>query len=229
MTPPSFADPRLRQAFKLHRAQLELPAPVSAAWPDPEPVFVRREVAGRPLFVSDDLADGRTVDRVWRFVRALPFRREGHEYDHTRPDRKHVALPPAEFLEAEPLIVRFHQAVERLFPGERQVFQRSHVNSLVFGDTATPHRDCDEHRDNVTVLYFVNREWERDWGGEIVFYDEADEAVAAVSPRPGRVVLFRGAAVHRVGVPQRQCHMERLTLVYMLQPATAAGDQTINR
>jgi hypothetical protein len=43
-----------------------------------------------------------------------------------------------------------------------------------------------------------------------------------VSPRPGRVVVARGAILHRGTVPTRACYEERLTLAYKLNSGESA-------
>jgi hypothetical protein len=46
-----------------------------------------------------------------------------------------------------------------------------------------------------------------------MFYD-GGEARHTVAPRPGRLVIFDGALVHRVGVPSRECYVPRITVAF---------------
>ena len=59
-----------------------------------------------------------------------------------------------------------------------------------------------------------------DWGGETIYFNDEEDAELVVSPRPGRLVLARGAILHRGTVPTRICYEERYTLAYKM---TVAG------
>jgi Rps23 Pro-64 3,4-dihydroxylase Tpa1-like proline 4-hydroxylase len=89
---------------------------------------------------------------------------------------------------------------------------RAYCNAVHFGDQLYVHRDCDADEDHTTALLYANAVWQRDWGGETLFFDEDHEAVAAISPRPGRIVLFDGRIPHRAGAPMRDCHESRFTV-----------------
>ena len=108
------------------------------------------------------------------------------------------------------------QTVERLFPDERFSDQRAYVNCSVYGDSYYLHRDCAAQEPNVTALYYANPEWQPDWGGEIIYYNDEEDAELAITPRPGRLVIARGAVLHRGNVPARNCSEERYTLAYKL-------------
>jgi hypothetical protein len=58
--------------------------------------------------------------------------------------------------------------------------------------------------------------WEPDWGGETIYYDDDNDAQVVVSPRPGRLLVSRGAILHRGSVPTRDCHEARLTIALKL-------------
>lgn len=211
-----YRDAIYHDAVKLHKGELLLPLP--PAGPSPEPRFVARSVAGREVFVADGFADQATCARLHRFALRLPYRRQ----ETDRPDTAHqrsfsVTLDPG-FLADEPLFARFDAVVAHLFPEERHALYRAYVNCFVYGDMTYPHRDCPADRTDVTVLYYINSEWSRDWAGETLFYEEDGEPVLAVLPRPGRIAVFRGAIEHRSGVPSRDCREERLTLAYKLRP-----------
>ena len=70
--------------------------------------------------------------------------------------------------------------------------------------------------------YCANLIWQADWGGETIFYNDDEDAVLAVSPKPGRLVVARGAILHRANVPTRSCYEERLTMAYKL---TSSGPE----
>lgn len=67
------------------------------------------------------------------------------------------------------------------------------------------HRDCPEEDcptcHDYTLLVYLNRDWSGDMHGETVFFDSNGELLAAVSPRYGRVALFRGKIWHSARPP----------------------------
>ena len=84
-------------------------------------------------------------------------------------------------------------------------------SASTFGNVSFIHSDSPTE-DTVSVLYYCNSSWDSEWGGETIFYDDNDDAEAAISIKPGRVVVFDGALKHRAGVPNRTCPEVRITL-----------------
>ena len=109
---------------------------------------------------------------------------------------------------------QLRKITEEMFPGEKFADQRAYVNSSVYGDSYYAHRDCEPGQRHVTALYYANLEWSLDWGGETIYYSDDEEAELVILPRPGRLVVARGAVLHRGCVPTRSCHEERYTLAY---------------
>ena len=57
-----------------------------------------------------------------------------------------------------------------------------------------------------------------EWGGETLFFNSIMDAEVAVSPRPGRLVVFDGAIIHVGRPPNRVCYAPRYTLAFKLEP-----------
>ena len=74
------------------------------------------------------------------------------------------------------------------------------------GDTLLTHVDALPQARELTALWFVCERWDTEWGGETLFYDDAGDAEIAVSPKPGRLLLFDGAIRHAGKPPNRNCH-----------------------
>lgn len=91
-------------------------------------------------------------------------------------------------------------------------------NSYAYGDACFIHVDAYKSKPCITALIFANAVWEKDWGGEIMFFNSDDEAVYAVTPKPGRLLLFDGFIKHRAGVPSRHCYDSRKTFVIKYLP-----------
>jgi hypothetical protein len=162
--------------------------------------------------------DSRTIRRIHDGFSELPFRRT--EQDDARsphvPPTRVADVPPAA-VALDPLFNTLNHVLHTVFVGEVFTLYRAYVNCIAAGDITLPHRDCDPGLLDVTVLYYVNHTWPRDWGGETVFFDDEGDACVAVSPKPGRIALFRGDIQHRVGVPTPLCPTERLTLAYKVR------------
>jgi SM-20-related protein len=69
------------------------------------------------------------------------------------------------------------------------------------------------------VLWYISTRWGHDWGGETMFYDDANDARAAVTPRPGRLVIFDGELLHVGRPPNRNCYIPRYTLALKFERA----------
>lgn len=88
--------------------------------------------------------------------------------------------------------------------------RRIQVNFNSFGEFQSIHQDQDSV---LTVLYFANPTWKVDWLGEISFYDDSrNEVISAITPIPGRIVIFNSLISHRGGVPSRLCFTPRIVV-----------------
>jgi hypothetical protein len=172
-------------------------------------------ISGRELFICDNFIDPAMVTAIGTDLKTMPF---------VRKEKSRLGVPglassaniDSALLPKDPFFLRLRAIAEKMFPGEVLHDQRAYVNSAVYGDSYYIHRDSPEHSNNVTVLYYANLIWLPDWGGETIFYKDDNDAVLAVSPRPGRLVVSRGAILHRGTVPTQDCYEARLTIAYKL-------------
>jgi Rps23 Pro-64 3,4-dihydroxylase Tpa1-like proline 4-hydroxylase len=77
-----------------------------------------------------------------------------------------------------------------------QYFLRSYVNMYTQWTPTSDHIDENE-KGCFTVLFFFCNSWQRNWGGELTFYD-VDGCNYTVEYQPNRMVIFDGTIVHRV-------------------------------
>jgi Rps23 Pro-64 3,4-dihydroxylase Tpa1-like proline 4-hydroxylase len=183
--------------------------------PTKEPQIRKSLISGRELFIFDNIIDDMMVSHVGALVKTLHYVRK----EKSRPGVPGLAAVsdiPQEKIAADPFLCSLRQAVERIFPHERFSDQRAYVNCSVYGDSYYLHRDCAPQERHVTALYYANLEWQPDWGGETIYYNDEEDAELAISPRRGRLVIARGAVLHRGHVPARNCYEERYTLAYKL-------------
>lgn len=188
-----------------------------------EPKVRRFIVSGRELFICDGFVDPAFVSRIESIVKSLRYQRKEKSRADTPPAAASADIAEVA-LQSDPFFLRLRQVAEQVFPGEVLRDQRAYVNSSVHGDSYFIHRDCSAHRNHVTVLYYVNLNWQTDWGGETIFYDDNNEAQVVVTPRAGRMVISRGAILHRGTVPTRASFEERLTIAYKLLSGDPADD-----
>jgi SM-20-related protein len=161
------------------------------------------------------MVDAAMIQMIGNLVRTLHYIRK----EKSRPGVPGLAAIsdiPMEKIPVDPFLRGLRQTVERLFPAEQFTDQRAYVNCSVYGDGYYIHRDCAAHEPHVTALYYANLEWKPDWGGETIYYNDEEDTELAIMPRPGRLVIARGALLHRGNVPTRACHEERYTLAYKL-------------
>jgi len=178
-------------------------------------------ISEREIFVCDDIIDPAMVQQVGVGLRSLPYVRK----EKSRPDVPGLAAVSdirQETIATDPFLRGLRHLVEKAFPDERFSDQRVYVNCSIYGDSYFMHRDCPAHERHVTALYYANLEWRPDWGGETIYYNDAEEAEMVVMPRPGRLVIARGAMLHRGTVPTRTCYEERYTLAYKLNSLGAS-------
>jgi Rps23 Pro-64 3,4-dihydroxylase Tpa1-like proline 4-hydroxylase len=179
------------------------------------PQVRRAVISGREIFVCDNMVDSETVGRIGLLVKTLNYRRK----EKSRPDvpgMASISEIAAGQMGNNRFLHQLRRITEEMLPGEKFTDQRAYVNSSLFGDSYYIHRDCPPDQSHVTALYYANLTWQPDWGGETIYYNEDYDAELVVSPRPGRVVVARGAILHRGNVPTRDCYEERLTLAYKL-------------
>ena len=90
---------------------------------------------------------------------------------------------------------------------------RCYANAHTYGVEGYLHTDS-KRPDNYTSLVYLNPVWKTEWAGELLFYDEGGDVFHAVSPRPGRVLMFSGNTVHAARAVSRSCPAIRVSLAF---------------
>lgn len=95
---------------------------------------------------------------------------------------------------------------------------RVYANGHTYGVEGYIHTDSTDEQNYFTTIYYPHPIWEPDWAGEIVFFSRDLEDISrSVYPKPGRVVLFRGATPHVARSPSRECPELRVCIVFKTQ------------
>ncbi len=109
------------------------------------------------------------------------------------------------------------KALQQLQLKDRWRVYRAYVNAGVYGDTMFSHYDSSPENQELTILWYIVPEWNIDWAGETLFYDNNDEIAFAAVPRPGRLVVFDSRIKHSGRPPSRICYHSRFTLALKLE------------
>jgi hypothetical protein len=166
----------------------------------------------RRFFIVDNFLDPAASAAVFARVRNLGFtlndsdRADTHEYNHFKHD---FEIDPPRTDPVMQLLADRARDLLRSQGIDCGPVYRVYANLNMFGDFQFAHEDGD----GWTALLLANPEWKEDWGGEFIAY--AGEGVPydyAVSPRPGRLLLFDAMILHRGGVPSKFCHEPRISI-----------------
>lgn len=91
---------------------------------------------------------------------------------------------------------------------------RAYLNGHTYGTEGGVHTDT-RYPHQYTVIYYANPVWSPDWAGETVFYNhDRSDIVAAVYPKPGRLVFFDGRIPHVARGVTRACPALRTVVVF---------------
>ncbi len=177
------------------------------------------QVEGRDVFVFDGLVPAEESATYYRAITRASFTRT----ETARPDaqefRHWVCEMPLENLPRTSLWEATQRAVAAVRPGERYQPYRVYTNFASFGDALLTHVDALPNARELTALWFLCESWDAEWGGETLFYDANTDAQIAVSPKPGRLLLFDGAIRHAGKPPNRNCPVGRYTFAVKLRAA----------
>ena len=179
------------------------------------------EVDGRPIRVYDELVPLPLVKQLTdallnaNFVRSEVARQETAAFRHWAVD---IPLDTAAQLAVyQPTLTALRDFTDGV---DYQIF-RCYCNHAAFGDMLFTHTDTMPGRKVLTALWYIAPEWNVEWGGETLFYNADLDAEIAVSPRPGRLLIFDGAITHAGRPPNRVCYAPRYTLALKSAPVVA--------
>jgi len=76
------------------------------------------------------------------------------------------------------------------------------------------HIHSDVHlKKGITLIYYINMNWNIEWAGETLFFDDSGSEIEYISPyKPGRLVLFDGQIPHMIRPATFKSNLHRMTL-----------------
>ncbi len=174
-------------------------------------------VDGRDIFVYDGLVPHEEVVLYFRAISRAAFTRTEIARADAADTRHWVCDMPLENLPQTSLWAATEKVVAGLRPNERYLPYRVYTNFASYGDTLLTHVDALPNARELTALWFLCESWDVEWGGETLFFDAGGDARIAVTPRPGRLLLFDGAIRHAGRPPNRNCFVSRYTFAVKLR------------
>ncbi len=88
---------------------------------------------------------------------------------------------------------------------------------------STYYYHCDGDEPGITVLYYVNSRWNREWGGETLFANDEGECEIAVEYKPNRVVIFDSLIEHKPSSISIEADEFRFVFVIQMKPKQKCG------
>jgi Rps23 Pro-64 3,4-dihydroxylase Tpa1-like proline 4-hydroxylase len=167
---------------------------------------------GKGILFFDDLFEEQFNDDMALYLAGLDYTMrpsfdKEFSFSLTKNHFKKFSSMPALFGE----IINLYKSKLSPNPASQRV-SHLYAAAIRHGDSTRIHQDV-PCTNCITFLYYANVNWKAEWAGETLFYsDNQNESIAAIVPRPGRLVVFNAALYHRAGVPNRQAPSFRYAL-----------------
>lgn len=125
----------------------------------------------------------------------------------------HDGAPQVDCLAQLPTPLRpLWEIINNLVP--EQTLLRCYANAYPYGSEGTVHTDSVDPLSR-TWIYYPHAEWHANWAGETMFYSvDSKYLMAAVEPKPGRLICFEGRIPHVGRGVTRSCPAMRVTLMF---------------
>lgn len=180
----------------------------------------------RRIVVYDGLYDSDDIDNFARVISQLDY-----EPRESFDNELNCGIERSAFKSAPFLYPEFSQLLEEhrgdfSITADSVALSHVYASAVRAGDSLSCHEDHPSPQ-SVSFLYYGNAFWKRDWGGETIFYDGREEAVAAVIPRPGRLAMFHSNISHRGGSPHPNAPVLRYTIAAFFYPNCAHLDDEV--
>ncbi len=177
----------------------------------------RHSIEGREVRVYDGLLTANDINALTAAFEGGAFTRNEFARPETASFRHWVLNIPLDTAVKLPVYQPTLAAANEFASQAAYKIYRCYCNHAAYGDMLFTHTDAQPGSREMTALWFIAPEWNVEWGGETLFFDSSMDAQIAVSPRPGRLVIFDGSLTHVGRPPNRICYAPRYTLAFKLE------------
>lgn len=179
----------------------------------------QHNIEDREIRVYDHLLTANDIRRLTAAFDVGAFTKTEYARPETVPFRHWALNIPLEAATQLPVYQPTLDAAGNLGSQTAYRIYRCYCNHAAYGDMLFTHTDCLPEGYELTALWYIAPEWNVEWGGETLFFNSSMDAQVAVTPHPGRLVLFDGRLTHVGRPPNRICYAPRYTLAFKLEPA----------
>lgn len=173
---------------------------------------LRHHIGARRVWAYDNLLAPSDLAQLHRIVQEAGFTRSEIARPDTADYRHWAAEISLDIAARMPISPAANRVLADFAPGHGYRLYRCYVNVASYGDMLFTHTDCLPGAGELTGLWYICTQWDPEWGGETMFYDDAMDTAAAIQPRPGRFAVFNGEIPHVGRPPNRVCFHPRYTL-----------------
>ena len=194
----------------------------------PEKDLSKYDLAEDQIIIIDDLFPQWLIDHVhnqvfntysWFYGHTSNFHEDPNHDAGADPNwpevpafKQHIN-PPSSPNANDSCWQMIYNAVAQFVPFELELGEVL-VNGQQYIHNTIPHSDC-TCDNGITFIYYVNRQWQEQWGGATVVELEKGTWTPII-PKPGRVAVFKGKIPHH-GLPPNEVYKGlRATLVYKM-------------
>ena len=179
-----------------------------------------QEMEWGPLLVFDDALDSDDIRTIVTLQNAGRIDEKGSSTGTRTPETPHFGIEMSpKIFNGSALHSKLLATIENRYRCKTKATKRIYITESRYGENTLIHADWWDDKKNsdlgITAIVFLNPVWKREWGGEVLFFNSAREALHCVAPKPGRLLLFPSSALHRGGIPSRLYYDTRRALVVM--------------
>ena len=155
--------------------------------------------SNKQIAVIDDCFNFSELAGIYTGVSALSFKISNSNAAEVQQiaDRRLVSYLDTSALATMGFFQEARSNILRKYISDDFEIFNSYVNLGIRGDQHEAHSDYYWKDGGKTLLLYVNKEWNRNWGGETVFFDDQGVEIEYVTPFiPGRIIILDSDIPH---------------------------------
>lgn len=156
--------------------------------------------SNKQIIIIDNLYTYSEVAGIYKYITESPFKIGNTDSDDVQDiaDKRLACPTDCNALHTMKLFdEKKLKVIGKYISEEKLKICRVHINLGIRGDNYKAHSDYYWDSDAKSLLYYANKEWDKNWGGETVFFDDSGEEIEYVMPFiPGRLIIFNSDIPH---------------------------------